>query len=167
MKYAIMVVSRSGNTNQLAQQIPMVLGEENCVYMGAPKANVEADVLFLGSWTDKGFFDEAILNVMKELHHQKVVLFGTAGFGQSQEYFDAILQRSATHLAKDNEILGCFMCQGKMPLSVRKRYEEMGNKEPDNERLKNLIVNFDQALTHPDEQDMNNFKTFLQGLNLS
>lgn len=166
MKYAIMVVSKSGNTNQLAQQIPMVLKEANCVYMGAPKTGVEADVLFLGSWTDKGFFDEAIMDIMKELHHQKVVLFGTAGFGQSQEYFDAILQRSATHLAKDNEILGSFMCQGKMPMSVRKRYEAMVNKEPGNERFQNLIVNFDQALTHPDEQDLNDFKTFLQKLDL-
>lgn len=48
------------------------------------------------------------------------------------------------------------MCQGKMPLSVRKRYEGMAEEQP--EKVKPLIENFDRALTHPDDEDLSNFE---------
>ena len=39
----------------------------------------EAELLFLGFWTDKGECSEKIRKYMETLHGQKVVLFGTAG----------------------------------------------------------------------------------------
>ena len=44
------------------------------------------------------------------------------------------------------------MCQGKMPMSVRQRYEQMAQKQP--ERFLPMIDNFDKALSHPNEQDL-------------
>ena len=46
------------------------------------------------------------------------------------------------------------MCQGKMPFSVRKRYEAMLEQNPEDERVKGMIRNFDSALSHPDEADL-------------
>ena len=43
------------------------------------------------------------------------------------------------------------MCQGKMPMSVRSRYESMLDKEP--ERMREMIENFDEALSHPNVDD--------------
>lgn len=41
------------------------------------------------------------------------------------------------------------MCQGKMSVSVRQRYESMLPQAP--EKMQGLIDNFDLALSHPDE----------------
>ena len=49
---------------------------------------------------------------------------------------------------------GGYMCQGRMPQAVRSRYEAMQAKEPENTRYKMLIENFDEALAHPDTNDL-------------
>ena len=41
-----------------------------------------------------------------------------------------------------------------MPLSVRQRYEKMKEQPNPAPNLDMLIANFDRALTHPDEQDL-------------
>lgn len=121
MSYAVIFSSPTGN----AKTIHNHFKEECCYYGKAQQAPLQADYLFIGFWTDKGTCDEAIQTYLKQLHHQKILLFGTAGFGGSQEYFNRIMQRVKDYIAKDNEIIGEFMCQEKMPLSVRKRYEQM------------------------------------------
>ena len=165
MKYLVVYSSRTGNTALLAEQVRKTLGEESCLYFGAPSeaaeaAAKEAELIFAGFWTDKGTCEEAMAEFLKGRQNAKVLLFGTAGFGQSQEYFDRILSNVKSHLNESNTVEGAWMCQGKMPESVRKRYEAMGEQDP--ERAKQLIANFDQALGHPDEKDLEEFRRFTE-----
>lgn len=92
-------------------------------------AALDADTLYVGFWTDKGTADAAILEFLEQLHGKKVFLFGTAGFGGSEGYFNKILKTVQKSLDRSNTLIGSFMCQGKMPLSVRQRYEAM-KKQP-------------------------------------
>ena len=50
------------------------------------------------------------------------------------------------------------MCQGKMPLSVRERYEKMREQNNISLNIDKLIANFDKALSHPNKVDLN-FRT--------
>jgi hypothetical protein len=50
------------------------------------------------------------------------------------------------------------MCQGKMPLSVRQRYEGMKKQPIHLPNLDALIENFDNALSHPDAEDLERLK---------
>ena len=52
-------------------------------------------------------------------------LFGTAGFGESEAYFQKVLDRVKESIDESNSIIGTYMCQGKMPMAVRERYEKM------------------------------------------
>lgn len=52
-----------------------------------------------------------------------------------------------------NTVIGTYMCQGKMPPSVRARYEAMRALPAPPENLDALIENFDRARTHPDADD--------------
>lgn len=79
-------------------------------------------------------------------------MFGTAGFGGSDVYFARILTGVKANLNASNTVIGSYMCQGKMPLSVRQRYESMLPLQP--EKMQQLIENFDEALTHPDQTDL-------------
>lgn len=154
MRYSIVYSSNTGNTRQLAQEIEHQIPAQALAYCGAPDAAaLQADVLFVGFWTDKGTCDEKVAQFLKETAGKKVYLFGTAGFGQSQQYFDQILARVKENLPEDAVYGGGFMCQGRMPQAVRSRYEAMQAKEPENPRYKMLIENFDAALAHPGEDD--------------
>lgn len=155
MRYSIVYSSNTGNTRQLAEEIEKALPAGELVYCGAPDAAaLQADVLFVGFWTDKGSCDEKVAELLKQADGKTVYLFGTAGFGQSQQYFDQILARVRENLPAGAVYGGGFMCQGRMPQAVRSRYEAMQAKEPENARYKMLIENFDAALAHPNTDDL-------------
>ena len=81
----------------------------------------------IGFWTDKGHCNQEITDFLKTVQSKEVFLFGTAGFGGSQEYFGKILSSVQKHLDASNTVIGTYMCQGKMPQSVRERYVKMKN----------------------------------------
>ncbi len=155
MSYAIVYSSRTGNTALLAQTIRDALPGEGCVYVGAPSQEALAvETIYVGFWTDKGTCDVPTQAFLQGLTHQKVFLFGTAGFGGSPAYFDQILARVKENLAPGVQVLGSYMCQGKMPQAVRTRYEQM----PDSPRKAMMLANFDQAVSHPDAADLDRLK---------
>ena len=141
--YSIVYNSLTGNTKMLADTIKSVLPD-----------NDNDDVVFVGFWTDKGNADSKTIEYLKLLRDKKIFLFGTCGFGGSEAYFERILTNVKNNIDSSNEIIGEYMCQGKMPESVRNRYLKM--KESDNcpPNIDVLIDNFDMALSHPDEKDL-------------
>lgn len=160
MKYAIVYSSRTGNTRQLADTLHASLPAEDCVYFGTPAPEaLAADRVYVGFWTDKGSCDEAMGAFLRSLEGQQVFLFGTAGFGGAPAYFERILARVGENLAPTVQRVGQYMCQGKMPQAVRTRYEGM---EP-GPRREAMLANFDQALSHPDAQDLARLKEAVTG----
>lgn len=51
------------------------------------------------------------------------------------------------------------MCQGKMPMELRERYERA---KEDPKKIERILDNFDMALSHPDENDLRQAKAFTQ-----
>ena len=155
MSYAIICSSKTGNTKKLAQRAREVLGEKNeC-------SAADADLVLLGSWTDKGGLDPALEDALPQLAAKRVFLFGTCGFGGSQTYYDRVLDRFQSALPEDAQVVGRFMCQGQMPPAVRERYVTMAEQDP--KRFGPMIENFDRALGHPDDADLDAFETALRG----
>lgn len=151
MKYAIVFSSRTGNTQQLAQALRDALPQEDCLYFGPPDpAALQAPVLFVGFWTDKGSCDSDTAAFLEQLDGQTVFLFGTAGFGGTPAYFASIQAAAQKHLPASVKVAGAYLCQGKMPLAVRRRYEAM----EDSPRRTMMLENFDRALSHPDQADL-------------
>ena len=151
MSYAIVYSSKTGNTALLAQTLRQTLPESDCIYFGAPAPEaLAADTLYVGFWTDKGSCDQELGQFLSTLTHQKVFLFGTAGFGGAPAYFDQILTRVKANLGQQVQVIGSYMCQGKMPPAVRSRYEAL----EDSPKRTAMLENFDRALSHPDSQDL-------------
>ena len=158
-RYAIIFSSRTGNTRKLADTIRGALPDARCAYFGEAKsADPDAEMIYVGFWTDKGKADTDTLDFLKQLRGKRVFLFGTAGFGGSAPYFEKILAATRKALDGSNTVIGSFMCQGKMPVSVRQRYEAMKAKPLHIPNLDALIENFDKALSHPDAADLEQLK---------
>ena len=113
----------------------------------------EADVVFVGFWCDKGSCSPAVQHFLQGLAGKRVFLFGTCGFGESDEYFAQILDRVRTYLPADAQFIGGAMCQGKMGMGVKRRYEGMLEKDPENAQARMLIDNWNKAQSHPNEDD--------------
>lgn len=159
MTYAIVYSSKTGNTRLLAETIRDTLPAADCLYFGAPDdAALRADRIYVGFWTDKGTCDADTAAFLARVTTQEVFLFGTAGFGGAPEYFDKILSAARRNLPEGAAVCGSYMCQGKMPMAVRARYEQM----EDSPRRQMMLDNFDAALSHPDEADLSRLQDAVQ-----
>ena len=114
----------------------------------------EADVVFVGFWCDKGSCSPAAQHFLQGLAGKRVFLFGTCGFGESDEYFAQILDRVRAYLPADAQYIGGAMCQGKMGMGVKRRYEGMLEKDPENAQARMLIDNWNKAQSHPNKDDV-------------
>lgn len=54
------------------------------------------------------------------------------------------------------------MCQGKMPMQVREKYEIYMEDPKQEAWRKKMLQNFDEALLHPDETDLMNAGAFVK-----
>lgn len=169
MNCSIVYSSRTGNTAQLANTLKDLVSQDNsCLYFGAPDARaLQADLLFVGFWTDKGSCDQLLKDFLQTVHGKTVALFGTAGFGADPAYFERILGNVAACLPSDNRVLPGFMCQGRMPQAVRDRYEHQLEQNANDSMAKRMIENFDMALSHPSETDLQAMGSWLGSLPLA
>ena len=64
-RYAIIFSSRTGNTRKLADMIRGALPDARCAYFGEAKsADPDAEMIYVGFWTDKGTADQACLELL-------------------------------------------------------------------------------------------------------
>lgn len=169
MTCSMVVNSKSGNTRMVSGAIKRALTAAGAEFvhaaavsdsMAPEKLDAEAaeacraDTVLVGFWCDKGTCSEAVAGLLARLHGKRVFIFGTCGFGASEEYYKQIVDRVSSNLPMDAELCGWAMCQGKMGPAVKKRYEAMLADDPENERVKMLIANFDIAKSHPTKEDM-------------
>ena len=158
-RYSILYSSATGNTRLLADTIRAALPPELCDAFGAVgETAAESELLYVGFWTDKGNADADTLALLRTLKNKRLFLFGTAGFGGSEDYFKKILANAESALDGSNTVAGEFMCQGKMPQTVRERYMSMKAQPNPPANLDMLIENFDRALSHPDAEDLERLK---------
>lgn len=168
MQYKVVYVSNTGNTERLAKVIYASLpGTDKDIRKLPSNIKDDAEVYFVGFWTNRGSCSADIIDFLSELQGRKIVLFGTCGMGANEEYYKLIESKVKVWIPEENEYLGCFLCQGKMGMSVRDKYEEMLQYGKNTEQLKQLIRNFDEALIHPNDTDLRNAKQFTEQLTIS
>lgn len=163
MKVAIVFDGQTGNIETVAEAVRKDCDGETILSFGRPEAaNVEkAELIFVGTWIDKGSCTATIAHFLAGLRNKKVARFGTAGFGADTSYIHALYERIGALLPKDCRLLDeTFFSLGKMPISVRERYVSMLRSHPDDRKLQVDVRNFDEALSQPDEQELNNAADF-------
>lgn len=155
MSYSIVYSSRTGNTKILADAILDMFGNDSCVYFGpASREALKADVIYVGFWTDKSRCDKETRRFLRSLKKKRIFLFGTAGSGSNKEYCKRIIHNTMRYLDKSVKVSGVYMCQGRMPMTVRKKYMLKKKKFFHAPGVDKRIENFDRALVHPNLKDL-------------
>ncbi|MDD4149000.1 MAG: flavodoxin family protein [Bacteroidales bacterium] len=164
MKYMIVYSSITGNTQIIAKAIKDVLNENNCIYYGKPDGLLTQDVkiVFVGFWVLRGSCPEEIKLYLRTLENKKIFLFGTAGFGGSETYYEGIMAEVKQYISESNIIVDSFMCQGKMTKNVLERYQKLLKEKPEDDNILNMINNYKDALLHPDADDVEAIKSLVK-----
>lgn len=156
MACAVVVDSKSGNTRKLADAIADELGVKPAD-AGTPDARMAVafvETVAFGFWCDKGDCSPVAAEALAGLAGKRVFLFGTAGFGGSPEYFARVLGNVKQHLPESAQLIGTFMCQGRIDPAARGKWEAAARENPEDKRATMMLKTFDAAEKHPTEQDL-------------
>jgi len=168
MKYDYLVVydSQTGNTKKLAAEIFSMLPgrDKDLKPLEEYRSDQEAETFFVGFWTDRGSCSLDVMDFLSELHGKNIVLFGTCGLGGDPDYYCDIARAVSAWIPDDDKYFGTFMCQGKMPIQIRNKYEAMYEDAPEKEQIARMLHNFDQALLHPNQEDFDRAKIFVDDI---
>lgn len=142
LDYLVVYDSETGNTKKIATEI----------FASLP--GMSKDLINLHERTD---FPEAKIYFVGFCVHR-----GTCGAGNSPKYYKKIASSVRIWLEDDNRYLGSFICQGKMPLTVRQKYESLLNtpEDCDCQQIRRQLQNFDEAMIHPTPTDLENAARF-------
>lgn len=175
MEKLVIFDSLTGNTKMLADKIYDFYKQKNekINIIDVKKENEEeilnainsSDIIFAGSWTDKGDCSEKMKSIYEKIFNKKIFVFATCGFGGDKTYYSKLLERVKKHIDKSNQIIGSFYCQGKMPLSVKERYISLIKANPEDKNLKVSLENFENALAHPNDEDLLELEKVLKFIN--
>ena len=162
-KFAVIYASETGNTRRIAEEIHAAIRVENKVLIDIRSfdGTLDADVFFVGFWVNHSTCSLEIIDLLSSLHGKHVALFATCGLNDTDDYYRRIETNVQAFIPEDNNYLGAFFCRGKMPSEIRRRYEEARGTNPGTEKdavyddvLNRMISSFDDALSHPDKQDL-------------
>ena len=162
MRSLVVYSSRTGNTKQLAEAIFAILpaGKMLCAVEEAPTPD-DFDFIVLGFWIDRGWLDAKSQRYMRTVKDQRIALFGTMGSYSDPDSVLACL-RHAKQLVAGNDILGTFLCQGKIAPDV---IEVLSKTKPMSAAGKTIVQ---EAAQHPSPEDLREaqetFRTILTRL---
>jgi len=161
MKVLVLYSSRTGNTKKIAETIYEEIGKGDCFSVeDYPKNNFnEYDLIFLGSWINRGDFSKELKKAIENIKNKKIAYFATMGAYPNSEHAKKITANIEEFLVK-NIVLGGFFSLGAVDPEHLKKYntkEYSSSKHPMTpERIKRL----QEAKSHPDENDVENAKKF-------
>ncbi len=168
MTEAIIYDSLSGNTESLAKEIKSI--KKNAYYEKINNKLIEElpeyDIYYIGSPIIKGMCTDKIKRLLQKIENKKIFLFITTGY-KGEDYYESLTRRILEIIPKSNQILGTFLCQGKMQDAVKERYIKLIQEHPEDKNLKVSIENFEQAKTHPDQKDKKDLIEKIQELSLT
>lgn len=161
LDYLVLYQSESGNTKKIAAAIFARLPgtSKDLIDINTDKTISEANIYFVGFCVHRGTCSMAVSDLLSSLGGKQIALFATCGMGNSPEYYKTIEKNVSAWIESDNQYLGAFICQGKMPQKVRQKYEAMRTAE-NTAQVDHMIQNFDEALTHPDSLDEEHARVF-------
>jgi flavodoxin len=149
MKVLVAYSSRTGNTRVIAEAIHSVMpaGAELTTVGKAPDP-AGHDLIALGFWVDKGEPDDATAAFMDRMKGQNVGLFCTLGTRPDSEYARESMQKAVARL-DGNNVLGTFVCQGKVEAMLATMLKTPSNPHPAGD----LRGHLGEAEKHPNEAD--------------
>ncbi len=157
MEVAVVYDSITGNTKALVDVIC-----EECknvkIYKEYNEDILKADLIFIGSWTDKGSPSDKIKLVYQNIYNKKIFVFGTCGFGGDEKYYKLLFENVCKYINADNDVLDYYFCPGKLSSNIKEKYEKLLQHNPSDQRLKKMIENFNNVLDRPNKEDLNQFR---------
>lgn len=154
MRSVILVSSRTGNTWKIARCMRRALGADCRLCRSDEAVDVsDCDLVLVGFWLDSGYVDADAAAVLQRLQGKKTAIFATMGGDPHSEPARKVMQSAVDLLLsgdRGNQLLGTFMCRGRVSAAVLQRMYELFPHIKDDPAHQARIK---AAAVHPDAND--------------
>lgn len=143
MKIAIVYGSLTGNTERLAKGVFDRIAPEHEKALFNIKDNPDLsgyDVVCFGFWVDKSFPFKAMKELISETRNKEVFLMGTMGYFPDSDHGQACIKNTVGLVDKSCNIMGYFICNGKIDMRLLERIAQMKPKNMGEEVFKKHML---------------------------
>lgn len=164
LKYQVVYISLSGNTERLAKELYGILPRESTrlVNLCEDDADTRADVYLIGFGYNQGRIPLMIIELLEQLSGKTVLLFATCGLLPTEEYRDAIAKKLFPFLPDDCDWRGLYLCGGAFPNEVAENLEQLRERGEENEQVQMFWEAKRETDGHPDEGDVEEALAFVR-----
>lgn len=163
MRINIIFSSLTGNTKKVAYEILKVMPKGTEIYdLKDLNHDVEQELLVLGYWVDKGKPNKEMEEFMEKLEGKKIITFGTLGAYPDSDHADLTKENTNSILSEKNQVLGNFLCQGKINPKLTEMFMKNSGDGVQHKMTPERMKRHEDAAKHPNEEDFNNAKEFVQ-----
>ncbi|QIB27830.1 flavodoxin family protein [Caloranaerobacter azorensis] len=164
MKTLVAYSSRTGNTKKVAEAIYEVMPEDaEIASVEDVKCLDKYDFIAIGCWIDKGTADKKALEFIEKVKNKNVAIFITLGAYPDSQHARESMDRIKKLLEKENNIVGEFICQGKIDPKLIEKFKSL---PPDHPHALNpeRIKRHKEAAKHPNEEDFKKAKKIFKNI---
>lgn len=155
MRSLVAYSSLTGNTKMVAEAIADELGTDTALKRVEDKPSADGyDLVAVGFWVDRGTANKTTVEYLKTLRNCKVALFATLGADPTSEHAKDSLKSAAAELDGSNEVIGMFICQGKVDPKLIEQMSKMFPPDHPHGMNEARRKRHEEASKHPNEQDL-------------
>ena len=153
MKILLTYSSKTGNTKKVAEAIAETLAVKAIPVEENPSP-ADYDLVVAGFWVDRGSADAKMKTYLGTLTRQKVAIFATLGAEADTEHAHNCLENGASLLGEGCEVVGQFICQGKVSDEMVGMMKKMFPAGHPHAMTPERLARIEKASTHPDAADL-------------
>ncbi len=125
MKVQVIYSSLSGSTKKLAEGIFEGLQvEEKSIHDLAKGVEIDADIVLLGYWVDKGGPNPEMIKLMESLENKVVGVFATLAYFCDSTHGNGSLVKGIDLIKEKNTVLGSFVCNGALSPALIEKFRQ-------------------------------------------
>jgi len=163
MKTLLIYSSKTGNTKKVAEAIGEAL-EVIPVPVEENPNPADYDLIVAGYWVDRGTADGKMKSYLAKISGKKVALFATLGAEPDSEHADKCLDNGAALLGEGSEVVGRFICQGKVSEEMVDMMKKMFPAGHPHAMTPERLARIDKAASHPNAADLAAAKDYFGNL---
>ncbi|MBU5425372.1 flavodoxin family protein [Tissierella pigra] len=165
MKTSIVYSSLTGNTKKVADEILKIMPEGTEIYdLKDLNHSLDDELLILGYWVDKANPNKEMYQFMESLKGKKIITFGTLGAYPDSSHAKEVKENTVKILEKNNEVLGTFLCQGKINPKITEMFMKNGGENNVHTMTPERLKRHEDAAKHPNEEDFSNARSFVKDI---
>lgn len=157
----IVYSTRTGNTENVAAHVHEALnatheagGVEIASAADAPDPK-RYEWIILAFWVNRGTADDDTRAYLGRITGKRVGFIGTLGAYPDSKHAADVAERVGALIVERNELIGSFLCQGKVDPRLTERFQSLPPNHP-HAMTPERAKRHRDAASHPDEADMAN-----------